>query len=284
MAQNNHLLTEQPKKSKFVRMREKRHNPRLLHEQIKAIKETNTFPLNSDGKESTLRKKKMCRLATQSEDIILRHFTEVKGINIGELVTETHFNTLEVCMLFEIFSCLSKRNSKPKMTQLLENSVVRQFLVDNFEITDENSLYCVVNTISNGKTTTSPKDFVKGFSVILRGSLKEKAQFVFKTFDKDQNGFLTKMVELNPLFDNNTSISYTNVVSTNPGTDRKQPYRDTIEFLLRKFDPSKKGEVSFENFFETIKEEPLLMECCFSVFPSQEMINTFQTIFLMEQK
>lgn len=210
--------------------------------------------------------------------IFMKHFTQVRCVNFGQLVSSTHFNVLEVALMLEIFSCLTQRNSKPtKMTQYLENNVLRQFLIENFCITDENALLYVVTTISNFKMHTSPTDFVQNFSTYLRGNLRERAEFVFKTFDKDRNGYLTKMVEFMNLM---TDIFDVNIAADNPSVDPDQPVRETIEYLMKKFDKKKKGEISFEDFFEAIQEEPLLMECCFSVFPSAQVSNTFQTIFL----
>lgn len=218
------------------------------------------------------------RIAFQGPRIITKRFTQVRCVNIGQLVSSTHFNVLEVALMLEIFSCLTQRNSKPmEMTQYLENTVLRQFLIENFCITDENALLYVVTTISNFKAYTSPTDFVQNFSTYLRGNLRERAEFVFKTFDKDRNGYLTKMVEFMNLM---TDIFDVNIAADNPSTDPEQPLRETIEYLMKKFDKNKRGEISFEDFFEAIQEEPLLMECCFSVFPSAQVSNTFQTIFL----
>lgn len=278
MVDNDPSITFDERRAK--QMKEMRHNPCHLANKTKEMKRTKSLVLHSDDKIANTTTTKMCDSTVQGPRIILKHFTKVRGIHIGELVTQTHFNTLEVCLLLEMFSCLAQKNSKPyKMTQFLEHSVLRQFLVEDFGITNETALYRMVNTIAKGKTRTSPKDFVKSLSIILRGNLMEKAEFVFRTFDKDNNGLLTKAGEF---VQHMTDMYNVQISAENPTADPDQPKRDTIEYLLKKFDRKKKGEIAFEDFFQTIQEEPLLMECCFSVFPSEEILNTFQTIYLTE--
>lgn len=255
-------------------------NSRGNGSKTKEMRESFSFVPN--GKKTSLRKKLLCKATTTGPKITLRHFTKVRNVCVDELVGQTHFSTLEVCLMLEIFSRLTKRNSKHhQMTQYLENRVLRQFLIENFKITDEFTLMSLVATISQNDKFTSPGNFVKSFSTILRGDLKEKAEFAFKIFDKDNNGYLTKSIEFAAAMGHLFKVFN---VADEPLFDPEQPIREIMEYLQKKFDRHKKNDISFDDYFETILEEPLLMECFFSVFPAEEIINTFQRIYLCGSK
>lgn len=276
---SSHLALE-AEKIKHTKQKEIKGNPRLLATKAKEIRhkklwtvtttEKDVRAINSTGKRPVS--------VQRPNGIVIRHFTDVRHICIDKLVSQTHFSSLEVCLMLEIFSCLAKRNIKrPKMTQHLESRVLRNFLIENFKVTDENTLTNLISVIASHQKLTSPTDFVKSFSTILRGDLREKAHFVFKMLDQDGNGYLSKNFELKAHTEKMFNL---NIAAAEPSVDPEQPIRETNEYLFNKFDPNKKGDISFEDYFEVIRKEPLLMECCFSVFPAEETMNAFERIFL----
>lgn len=268
-----------PDKSKRA-SKEQWKNPQCLQSTTVELRlSKQMITTSSDEKFFNRNSKKNTRhYEVKSPGVSLKGFTNVQNINFSKLVATTHFNSLEVAILMEIFSCLATRNSKPKiMTQFLETSVVRQFLCDNFQITNENTLYHVTRTIANGQLNISATDFVRSMSVILRGNLKERAKFVFQTYDEDKNGVLMKAIEFSHLM---VDLFDVNISADNPTVDPEQPTRETMEYLLRKFDVVKRNEVCFDDFFRVIQAEPMLLECLFPVFPSEERINAFEHIYL----
>lgn len=279
--ERRHLL--RPDKSKRV-TKEQWKNPQCLQSTTHELRTSKQMITTSSDEKYFNRNinKKTRPYEVKCPGVSLKKFTGVQNVSFSRLVSTTHFNSLEVAVLMEIFSCLATRNSKPKiMTQYLETSVMQQFLRDNFHITDLNTLYHVTRTIANGQLNISPTDFVYGLSVMLRGNLKERAKFVFQTYDEDKNGVLMKAMEFSYLM---VDLFDVNISADNPTVDPEQPTRETMEYLLRKFDVVKRGEICFDEFFRVIEAEPMLLECFFPVFPSEKVINAFEQIYLFPCK
>lgn len=274
---NDLPMTAQEKHLRILR--DMRKNPRYLESMTKDMKQNKrNKEIKTKDKMPTIGELCTGNIPSQRPKFILKHFKQLTQVDLQNLVKTTHFSALEVALMLEIFICLTKRNSNPeKMTQYLESQVVRQFFTDTFLVTNTHALFYIIGSISDGSMHISPVAFVKNFSIILRGDLREKAEFVFKTFDKDRNGIISRPVEMNQLMAGSFDV---NIAAENPSSDPEQPLRETIDYLLKKFDPWRKGEITFDNFFEVIKKEPLLMEFCFPVFPSESVTNTFQKVYL----
>ena len=55
-----------------------------------------------------------------------------------------------------------------------------------------------------------------------------------------------------------------------------------VEMLYRKLDVNHDGKVDKEDFWTSVKEDDLLLECCGQVFPSQRHIDVFEATFADE--
>lgn len=267
------------KEMQYRKLRDMRKNPRYLESMTKDMRQNKrNKAIKTKDKMPTVGELCTGNIPSHGPKFIFKHFKQLTHVDWQNLVKITHFNALEVALMLEIFICLTKKNSDPaKMTQYLEHQVLRQFFTDTLMMTNTDALCYIIGLMSDGAMHTSPVAFVKNFSIILRGDLREKAEFVFRTFDRDQNGIISRAVEMNQLLAGSFDI---NIAAENPSGDPEQPLRETIDYLLKKFDHSGRGEITFDNFFEAIKKEPLLMEFCFSVFPSESITNTFQKVYL----
>ncbi|CAF1599572.1 unnamed protein product, partial [Didymodactylos carnosus] len=90
-------------------------------------------------------------------------------------------------------------------------------------------------------------DYIQTLSVLVRGSLQEKLQWIFKFYDVDDNGKLTKQTLENILRSLYDLLGANNCVYP-------PVYEDTIEkhldIIFKKIDPRNLGSINAEDFIK----------------------------------
>lgn len=117
-------------------------------------------------------------------------------------------------------------------------------------------------------------EFVKLCVVMLRGSLIEKAKFVFEIYDLNGCGYITRDELTSLLNDSFDTPQAANIL----GFADERPVFDSVEFLMTKMDKTKHGKVYCKDFVNFVLENPLLLECCCDVFATEDYIQLFKVM------
>lgn len=190
------------------------------------------------------------------------------------LLKKTHFCRDEIAVLIHIFYKLCRGKF------VLKTDDLKNFLNATFRITDLTTLDAYVRAIDNERLGyINANKFVKAMNILLRGSLKEKAGFVFRMLDADQDGFVQRNVEMVSYMTNMYKMEI--IAAVNPGADPNEPDRDTVDYVMKKLDPILKEKCTKNTFVSAIEDHPLLMECCFPVWPDDKYIIAFQRLLLI---
>ncbi|KAJ0182275.1 hypothetical protein K1T71_001644 [Dendrolimus kikuchii] len=109
--------------------------------------------------------------------------------------------------------------------------------------------------------------WVKGLSVLLRGTNEERRNHCFAVYDLNSDGYITK----DEMF-----LLLKNSLLKQPGDeDPDEGVRDLVELVLKKMDIDKDGRVSSEDYKESVEQEPLLLEAFGQCLPSKRHAAAF---------
>lgn len=152
----------------------------------------------------------------------------------------------------------------------LDRTSFREILHNSFCITDDMIMdrnFKVFDPKNDG--SVSSEGWVIGLSRFLKGNLEEKADFVFEIYDLNGDGFIAReemYTLLKPCLAK---------MSLSSDDDPEEGVKDLVEMALKKLDKDGDMKVSKEDFRTAVREEPLLLECLGSVFPTDEVARIF---------
>ncbi|KER31910.1 hypothetical protein T265_01993 [Opisthorchis viverrini] len=187
-----------------------------------------------------------------------------------------HFNKTELSILLHMCVEITGREVRDMTVDELKT-----FLYGTLDITNPFSLdgLCRASMQSTKhsatKKTVSPIDFVCLMSVLLRGTIGERAEVAFRIMDLDSDGLIRRNVEVRRLLHDSFDVS---VAAQNPEIDPDEPVRDTINYLCEKLQCTLTQPISLDRFKTLAYEEPWIVECLLPCIPSEMTNLVFQTL------
>lgn len=171
------------------------------------------------------------------------------------------------------------KNSNKKRTiesnpppQGIERNVFRELLHSTFDISAEETLMERIFTSWDRGSDGMPlrlESWICGISVFLRGTLFERANFCFRVYDLNADGFITKgclsmsgflyvcicisfsifnCIFCFPIKDEMFSLMKNCLIKQPQDEDPDESVKDLMEIALRKFDVDKDGKVKEQIF------------------------------------
>ncbi|CAD7090018.1 unnamed protein product [Hermetia illucens] len=156
------------------------------------------------------------------------------------------------------------------MVEGIDRIVFRELLHSTFDIVTEETLMERIFTSWDRGHEGLPirlEGWVIGLSVFLRGTPIERASFCFRVYDLNSDGFITK--------DEMFTLLRNCLIKQPQDEDPDEGVKDFVEIVLKKFDIDKDGKVSFQDFCQTVGEEPLLMEAFGQCLPTDTAVQSF---------
>lgn len=213
----------------------------------------------------------------------IRH-TVLKDIDRILKDTSIHFSRFEIATVLNVFYALLDYN-----VRLMEKKEFRNFLHLTLGITDLTVLTGIWRAVKNISGAKNPNElkgldgplFVKILSILLRGSLEERAKLTFYILDENDDG------TLNPEFDGTLSLKGTfdpHISASSPSLDPEEPSRDMEKYLCQKMNIPIDGGIAIDAFVEKCRESPWLIDCILPTLPSELNNYAFQTILCSEPK
>ncbi|XP_018782932.1 PREDICTED: EF-hand calcium-binding domain-containing protein 1-like isoform X1 [Bactrocera latifrons] len=160
---------------------------------------------------------------------------------------------------------------KPHATvEGIDRVVFRELLHSTFDIVTEEilmeRLFCCWDRAHVGLPLRL-EGWLTGLSIFLRGSLAERANFCFRIYDLNSDGFITK--------DEMFTLLRNCLIKQPQDEDPDEGVKDLVEIVLKKFDLDKDGKVSIEDFMSTLEAEPLLLQAFGQCLPSETATVSF---------
>ncbi|XP_055605988.1 calaxin-like [Uranotaenia lowii] len=218
-------------------------------------------------------------------DITLDPSEECRFLNkvhrlIRRMVRRTHFSQqeLEACLLI-YYKLVNDDDSpvtsaSPKVCGIRELSRVQfvRFFDRAFGIPDETTANRIQAALTSTETAfLSMESWVRMLSIFLRGTMDEKIEHCFRVYDFCREGELRRehmMILLRKSFIKHHE------------EEVEETIKDMIEMLIRRLDVDRDGVISLEDFRESVKKNPELMECFGQAMPNRSYVYAFSRTFL----
>ncbi len=190
-----------------------------------------------------------------------------------------HFTRGELTTLFNIFFTLTGHEIRP-MTQ----AELSQFLYLTLGITNTttlNGLYRAGIKLMYGNDVKSvgkmnANAFVNLLSILLRGTIEQRASLAFHVCDVDDDLYIKPRVE----FEAHLRHSFDpNIAASAPEIDPFEPYRDTLRYLMNKLKSAKDGKITELDFVQECKAFPWLIEGLIPTIPMETANLAMQDLF-----
>lgn len=186
----------------------------------------------------------------------------------SELNKSTHFTLNEIDTLMRIYFEV-RDLFQPNMS----NETLHNFFISIFKIYSESALKSLTfGFATESKDCITVKDFVRGLSLLLRGTLMEKSGFAFriyKTFQKEcLPGERQAWFKLR-----DRSLEFLTAMET----EKADAVCQTLKFKTRQL---MAGSMSHMEFMDIVQEYPFLLDCWFDFWPEKSYVEIFQRLFL----
>ncbi|XP_041975782.1 EF-hand calcium-binding domain-containing protein 1 [Aricia agestis] len=161
--------------------------------------------------------------------------------------------------------------SQPNKLDGIEQNTFRDVMHNTFDLVTEevivDRVWVTWERGNGGEGSIKFDAWVRGLSVMLRGSDDERISHCFAVYDLNNDGFITR----DEMF-----ILLKNSLLKQPGDeDPDEGVRDLVELVLKKLDIDKDGKISMEDYREAVQQEPLLLEAFGQCLPSKRHAATF---------
>ncbi|XP_046673705.1 EF-hand calcium-binding domain-containing protein 1-like [Homalodisca vitripennis] len=230
--------------------------------------------------------KKMGDEKSPAQQAILNN-TKSSAKIIDSLKKQTHFSRQEIEALSKVYKKLVESHSLngpvPATPAVhissiqanivkgegLDRMVFRELLHNTFDVVTEEVLmdriFCAFDRCNVGLIRL--EEWVCGLSGFLRGSHEERTAFAFFVYDLNSDGFISRE-EMFHLLRNS-------LVKSPQDEDPDEGVRDLVELALRKMDYDRDGKISFQDFKNSVTDEPLLLEAFGQCLPADTACQTF---------
>ncbi|VDD81343.1 unnamed protein product [Mesocestoides corti] len=190
-----------------------------------------------------------------------------------------YFNKTELSIILHMYIQMTGQEMRDISTEEMKG-----FLHSTLGITNPYSLdgLCRASGVMDSATGVgskrhiSPLAFVRTLSILLRGTIDDRAELAFHVVDFDGDGLLRKTVEFRRLLHNSFDVS---ISAQNPEIDPDEPSRDTVNYLCDKLNCTVTSHVSLPYFRAMCLEEPWIVECLLPCIPEERINIVFQSLF-----
>lgn len=190
-----------------------------------------------------------------------------------------HFDKPEIeCLIREFHVLLGEQSAHGKAVPGLDRGKFQSTLQYAFDITDDMIMDGVFRTFDKDNDGfLSVKEWIAGLSVLLRGTLDEKMKYCFTVYDLNSDGYISRDEMFHLL---------RNSLTRQPNEeDPDEGIKDLVEITLKRMDHDHDGKLSLMDFVKAVKEENLLLEAFGLCLPDTTAIYTFeQRVFKEEEE
>jgi len=192
----------------------------------------------------------------------------------------SHFSTEESARIRQLFDdnhILVVVGEGTKKTRALKRETFDGLMHSMFEINHLPTLEGLFRAFNiQSANFVERSEWIRGLSIMTRGSFEERIEFAFKVYDMDEDGELER--EEMYLF-----LRDAIVVPKNED-DMQEEINDLIEILFRQLDGTCDGVVDKSDFAAAVRQQPALLECLGQIFPSVKNCEVFETVIGNETK
>ncbi|XP_023160330.2 uncharacterized protein LOC111592387 [Drosophila hydei] len=198
----------------------------------------------------------MNRIDSTMDDMANTKFLTLYSTLIKQFTTTTQFTNTEVVCLLIIYYKFVQING-PNAKQMKKKQMYNLFLV-LFRIYDMTIIERILLNITADVVYISPEAWMKLFTVFLSKKLDERIQFAYKVYTTSTSGVLNRET---------VGMAIEKFFVGEDDDEIKELQADMLEFIFGKFDLDKDGVISYEEYYEIVTNQPVLLEFLGQIFP-----------------
>lgn len=191
---------------------------------------------------------------------------------LKELVHGSHFNLVELETLALVYFKFTSENN-PQQTQL-ERQQFRAIFHTCFYIDDDALIDRAFVYLDKGTSAyVSLETWIKTMSLFLRGTLEEKINYCFAIYDLNGDRKIRRN-EIIKILDKCFVKEYEE--------DADLAVKDLADIMIRHMDLDSDGIISFQDYVNSVRRQPELLECFGQCLPERASVTLFLTTFTSE--
>ncbi|XP_060560815.1 calaxin-like [Ruditapes philippinarum] len=168
-----------------------------------------------------------------------------------------HFQKAEIEKLLSMYNKYVEGATNKK----LDRMKFRDILHNMFGMTDDMLMDRVFRAFDRDSDNHINQDeWVLGLSVFLKGDIEELTKYTFMTYDLNQDGYISRE-EMYQLLKNS-------MVKQPTEEDPEEGIKELVEICVKMMDLDHDSRLSYADFEQAIKDEPLLLEAFGTCLPS----------------
>lgn len=217
-----------------------------------------------------------------SLDSTLDSGEEIRFLNkisttIRQLVRQTHFTTRELEVVLLIYYKLLKEDDDNGGARFsARKGITRHQFTTVFDtvfgMTDNAMLRRVMTALDKGASSyVTMETWAKTMSLFLRGSFEEKMRYCFDVYDIQAEGMIRR---------DHMMLLLRSAFIKHVDEEVEEAVKDMVDIMLHKMDLDRDGAISFEDYRESVRRSPELLECFGQALPDRGHIYAFSRTFL----
>ncbi|XP_059217373.1 calaxin-like isoform X1 [Stomoxys calcitrans] len=200
----------------------------------------------------------MYKLDATLDDVQNTRFFNIYSDLIKQMSKETQFNEMEVQSILLVYHKFVLDNG-PKAKSMTIKQFNNLFFV-LFKINDMQIIERTLKLItSESQKDVDPLAWVKLLSVFLSSDLEQRMQFAYQIYDVGGKGALTRLM---------VSLAVENFFAIDDEDELNELRTDMVELIFRKFDVDKDGIISYDDYSNVVRKQPMLLEFLGQCFPN----------------
>ncbi|XP_057684662.1 calaxin-like [Corythoichthys intestinalis] len=197
--------------------------------------------------------------------------------NLAKIISKQvdHFSQTEVeCLLREFFSIIGQTTGTGKST--LNERKFRSILTNEFGLTNNTIMERVFKTFDKDNDGfVSAKEWVEGLCVFLRGTLDERIKYCFHVYDLSGDDYISREEML---------LMVRNCLRLHGEEDPYDGIKDLVEITLKRMDHDSDDKLSFDDYAKSVKELDIVLEAFGTCLPNATKIEMFEQRVFHDKK
>ncbi|XP_062555548.1 calaxin-like [Armigeres subalbatus] len=208
-----------------------------------------------------------------SEEI--RFLNKISGI-VKQFHKKTHFTARELeIVLLLYYKLLKDEQGGPRAGQSARY-ISRQQLTTVFDtalgMSDNVMLRRIYAALDKGATSyVTMETWIQTLSLFLRGTFEEKIKYCFKVYDIQGEGLIRR---------DHMMLLMRSAFVKPQDEDVEEAVKDLVDIILHRMDVDRDGSISFEDYRETVRKSPEMLECFGKALPDRGHVYSFSRTFL----
>ncbi|XP_055585612.1 calaxin-like [Uranotaenia lowii] len=215
-----------------------------------------------------------------SVDLTLDAGEEIRFLNkIGDtvkhLLKRTHFNARELEVVLLIYYKLLRDEIVPGAARRQEQVSRHQLTIvfdTVFGLKDNIMLGRIFAALDKGVTSCiTMETWAITLSLFLRGTFEEKIKYCFRVYDIAGERVIRR---------DHMMILLRSAFIKHQEEEVEEAVKDMVDIIIHRMDIDRDGAISFEDYRETVRKTPGLLECFGQALPDRSRIYSFSKTFL----